>query len=96
MKIKKLVGLIVKRRSGVAESYDERKIYGSVYAACYVVLMNEKECERIAGIISRKITALVQDKKHIYSLEIRKEVIQELRKHNSHAAFMYETHKDIS
>jgi len=27
---------VVKHRSGICETYDERKVYGSVYAACWI------------------------------------------------------------
>lgn len=86
---------IVKRGTGKCEKYDERKVYGSVYAACYVVLMNEHACEKVANAIASKITKLVRVKKQIPSHHISRFVTKELQKHNVHAAFMYETHRDI-
>ena len=88
---------IVKRRgSDVCEGYDERKVYGSTYAACYVVLMNEKECERIADSVAKNVTKHVHKKKEIGSKEIARLVSKELKKRNPHAAFMYETHTDLA
>ncbi len=88
---------IVKRsKSGLCEAYDERKVYGSAYAACYVVLMNERECEKVAGSVARSVTKLVRAKKEMESKDIARHVMKELKKHNSHAAFMYETHRDIA
>ena len=91
------VHCVVKRSSsGTCAAYDERKVYGSAYAACYVVLMHEQECERIAGTVAKKVSRFVHEKKEVQSAEIAKEVVRELRKHNKHAAFMYETHRDLS
>ena len=90
------VHCIVKRRSNDCEGYDERKVYGSAFAACYVVLMNEKECERVASSVARAVTRRVHMKKQVSSDEIAKHVTRELKKHNKHAAFMYETHRDLA
>ncbi len=91
------VHCVVKRSSsGTCAGYDERKVYGSAYAACYVVMMGEKECERIAGAVAKNISRFVHKKKEVSSAQIAKEVAKGLRKHNKHAAFMYETHRDLS
>lgn len=90
------VHCIVKRRSNVCEGYDEKKVYGSAYAACYVVLMKEQECERIANAVAKTITKHVHKKKEVSSSQLAKLVIGELKKHNPHAAFMYETHRDLA
>ena len=87
---------IVKRSGNVCEGYDEKKVYGSAYAACYVVLMREQECERIANAVAKTITRHVHKKKEVSSSRLAKLVTGELRKHNQHAAFMYETHRDLA
>ncbi|MBS3139084.1 MAG: hypothetical protein A2730_01535 [Candidatus Staskawiczbacteria bacterium RIFCSPHIGHO2_01_FULL_39_25] len=86
---------VVKRRNH-AHLYDERKVYGSAYAACYVVMLNHRACEKIANKVTKNITTLVHKKKTISSTEIFHHVIRELKKHNKNAAFMYETHRDIA
>ncbi len=90
------VHCIVKRGSSLCEGYDERKVYGSAYAACYVVLMNERECERISSTVAKSVTRLVHAKKEIASKDIARHIVKELKKHNPHAAFMYETHRDLA
>lgn len=87
---------IVKRSTNKCEGYDERKVYASIYAACYVVHMHQQRCEEIAHAVAKKITTLVHKKKEIASKYLSQEIIKELRKHNKDAAFMYETHRDIS
>ena len=59
---------IVKRRTGACELYDEKKVYGSVYAACSVVHMDELECERIAEDITTQITTHLKKKKSCSSI----------------------------
>lgn len=87
---------IVKRSTQKCEGYDERKVYASIYAACYVVHMHQGTCEKIAHAVAKKITALVHKKKEIASKHLAQAIIKELRKHNKNAAFMYETHRDIA
>jgi len=94
--VKKKEICVVKRRTGVCETYDEKKVYGSVYAACYVVEMDKKECEKIADSVVRKITSLVKKKKEVTSKIIMREVTKELKKHNKDASFMFKTHMDIA
>lgn len=94
--MKKYALCVIKRRTGECQLYDERKVYGSVYAACYVVKKKEKECEKVADAIAKKITGYAAGKKKITSQTIHRLVVKELRKHDKDAAFMYETHKDIS
>ncbi len=90
------VHCIVKRGSNVCQGYDEKKVYGSAYAACYVVLMKEKECERIASVVAKSITKHVHKRKEVASKDLAKLVAKELKRHNQHAAFMYETHRDLA
>src|SRR3989344_3253139 len=75
---------VVKRRNH-AHLYDERKVYGSAYAACYVVMLNHRACEKIANKVTKNITTLVHKKKTISSTEIFHHVIRELKKHNKNA-----------
>ena len=86
---------IVKRK-GHTELYDERKVYGSCFFACRNVHLSEKEAEAICSKVCSAVTKWVKAKKIVSSNEIFKILIQELKKHNEDAAFLYETHRDIS
>lgn len=90
------VHCIVKRSTGICQQYDERKVYGSVYAACYVARMEHKTCETIAQKVAQHVTRFVRKQKTVKSNQLTRVAALELRKHNKHAAFMYETHRDIS
>ena len=86
---------IVKRR-GHHETYDERKIYGSAYFACRNAHLNEVESERISEKVCSEITKIVKAKKMVSSDYIFWLVGEELKKYDEDAAFLYETHRDIS
>ena len=70
--------LVVKRR-GYTENFDERKLYASVYAACASAHYQELQCEKTAGEVSEKITGSIKHMKTISSLDIRKMVEKELK-----------------
>lgn len=91
----KTVLQIVKRK-GHTELYDERKVYGSCYFACRNAHLSEKEAEEICKKVSAAITKWVKIKKTVSSNDIFRMLIQELKNHNDDAAFLYETHRDIS
>ena len=82
----------VVKRAGHNERFDERKVYGSVYAACASAQLLEKECENIAEKTTKKINAWLADEKEVDSIEIRKKVKTELNQINSELAFFYEKH----
>ena len=86
---------IVKRR-GHAEEFDERKIYASSYAACLSSGIKPRESEKISEKVSKEIKTWARKRRYANSSEIFRKVVAGLKKHNKDAAFMYETHRDIS
>ena len=88
--------LKIVKRKGHTELYDERKVYGSCYFACRNAHLSEKESEKICSEVSKEITKWINKKKIVSSQDIFRILIQELKKHNGDAAFLYETHRDIS
>ena len=86
---------IVKRK-GHAEEFDERKVYASCYAACLSSHVPHMEAEKICENVSKEIKTWAKKKKQVDSSEIFQKVTVALKKHNKDAAFMYETHRDIS
>ncbi|HSB46617.1 MAG TPA: ATP cone domain-containing protein [Candidatus Bilamarchaeum sp.] len=89
------MSLVVKRR-GKKETFDEKKVYGSVYAACMDCSVGEKLCENIAAKIVADLKKFLKGRKEVNSTEIFGFVIQRLAKEHEPAAFMYETHRDLS
>jgi transcriptional regulator NrdR family protein len=89
------MAVVVKRR-GKKEVFDERKVYASVYSACMECELGEKKCEETAKKIVDEVKKFLKGKKEVNSTEIFGFVIQKLAKDNEPAAFMYQTHRDIS
>lgn len=86
---------IVKRK-GHKDIYDEKKVYASVYAACINTHMHKERSEETANAVMQKINKWLDNKKEVTSNDIFKQIINILKEYNSDAAFMYETHRDVS
>lgn len=95
-KAKNKTVLQIVKRKGHSELYDERKVYGSCFFACRNAHLSEKESEEICRKVSEAVTKWVKARKIVSSSDIFKMLIEELKKHNDDAAFLYETHRDIS
>ncbi len=87
--------VIVKRGAG-AEHYEERKVYASAYFSCRNAHLDEKDAEKIGAKVASAVTARIKKEKIISSDKIFRIITEELHRHNEDAAFMYETHRDIS
>ena len=88
--------LYIVKRKGHTELYDERKVYGSCYFACRNAHLAEQEAEKIANEVCTKVTKSINKKKFVTSDDIFRLLTKELKKHDEDAAFLYETHRDIS
>lgn len=88
--------LKIVKRKGHTELYDERKVYGSCFFACRNAHLSMQEAKKICKKVSAAVTKQVKAKKIVSSNDIFKILVQELKKHNEDAAFLYETHRDIS
>ncbi len=87
----------VVKRKGHKEKFDERKVYASAYAACVLTeSMRTKRCETVANNVSKEVKKLIIKKKCVNTEEISGRVAKILKKYSNDAAFMYETHRDIS
>ena len=83
----------VVKRHGHTESFDERKIYASVYESCHAAQLSTKQAEKIAASVTDTIKKWAEKKDHVNSHEIHKEVVKVLHKHHADVAFLYETHR---
>lgn len=86
---------IVKRK-GHKESFDERKVYASVYSACLAVRIQDEEAELMANLVSREVKKWFEERGEVSSKDISEQVEKELKHLNKTVAFMYSTHKDVS
>ena len=95
-KSKNRTQLKIVKRKGHTELYDERKVYGSCFFACRNAHLSQQESEKICSNVCASVTKWVRKKEVVSSNGIFRFLIQELKKHNGDAAFLYETHRDIS
>ena len=95
-KSKERIELKIVKRKGHTELFDERKVYGSCFFACRNAHLSEKEAEVICNKVCIAVTKWVNKQKIVSSNDIFRLLINELKKHNEDAAFLYETHRDIS
>ena len=86
---------VVKRR-GHLEKFDDRKIYASAYAAALTAHLTPKRAEEIACEVCNAIGKWVAAHTMVTAHMIYEQIVKELRKHDKNAAFMYETHTDLS
>ena len=86
---------IVKRR-GHKEPYDNHKVYASCYAASLNAHIPKERAEEMCDSIMKKIDEWIAGKESVNSQNIFEEVTRIMEEHNSDAAFMYKSHRDIS
>lgn len=86
---------IVKRKS-LMQEYDSRKVYGSAYAACRNAHLSEVQSEKIAEMVTARIDQWIAKKERVTSQEIFEETAAILKELHPDAAFLYETHRDVS
>ncbi|MBU0531966.1 hypothetical protein KKB44_00565 [Candidatus Micrarchaeota archaeon] len=87
--------VIIKRR-GKKEKFDERKVYASIYAACMDCDLPPTKAELIAENVTKEVNKFIKGKKKVNSTEIFGFVIQKLAREHEAVAFMYETHREVA
>ncbi len=87
--------LIVKRK-GHTEKFDQRKLYASVYAACTTLRMSEEEAELISLKVMQNVIDQLQNQNEVNSSTIYEKAHQELESFHPEAAYMYANHYDIN
>jgi transcriptional regulator NrdR family protein len=84
------------KRKGHTEEFDERKIYGSVFAALESLRMTDEEAEAITVMVLADIKEITKKKKELTAHFLHSEVVKSLKKYHPDAAYLYDTHKDLS
>ena len=84
--------MFIVKRKGHKERFEEKKVYGSVYAACASADYSERQCEKIAQELTKYVEKFVVKKKVVKSIDIRKIIENRLKKLNKELAFYYEQH----
>jgi len=86
---------IVKRK-GHKEKYDERKLYGSVFAASLNCHMPKEKAEKIAEKSVAIINKWIENKSEVNSDQLFDKTAEVLKGVDSEVSFMYKTHRDLS
>ena len=86
---------LVKRR-GHTEPFDEKKLYGSILAACMSLRMKDEEAELLSETVSQEVVKAVADAETVDAATLHKHVAERLHRYNPDAAFLYDTHRDLS
>ena len=81
------------KRHGHRESYDKKKVYASVYAAALNAHYSERDAERLAKSVMKKVNAWVKNKASISSDEIRNKILVCLN--DREVALLYRHHLDV-
>lgn len=83
------------KRGKHTESYDPKKLYASIYAACLSVREHPGSAEVIADNVVKNFEAWLDKKHEVTSNDVRKTAHEYLQTINSDAAYMYLHHRVI-
>jgi len=82
------------KRKGQVENYDPKKVYASCYAAALNAHYSEKEAEKLATEVTKKINAWIKTKKRVSSSDIRHQIIMNIP--DPGVALLYKHHLDVN
>ncbi len=92
-KTKKITVVKMNRKK---ESFNQKKLYTSIYSSCLSTQLPKKDCQRIAKKIYGNVMKLLGKQQCLLSEEVSATVAKAMTKHRKELAFMYKTHKDLS
>ncbi len=86
--------LTVVKRAGTKETFDDHKVYASIYEACISAKVPKRDAEKICEKITREIGKWLKGRDEVDSSAIFKKVAEILEGMNKEAAYAYETHRN--
>ena len=89
-----MVKHIVKRQ-GHTEAFDERKLYGSIYSACFSVRQPSATAELLAEKVVEDVKKWLEPKTEVTSSDIQRIAYRHLNVYHEDAAWMYKHHRNI-
>lgn len=84
------------KRAGHEEPFEEKKLYASIFAACFIVHLDREKSEDIAEKVTSEVHKWLEKKGEISSQDIFEKTGEVLGKYSADAAYMYRTHRDIA
>ncbi len=88
--------MIVIKRDGREQSFNKKKVYQSVYESCLNAHHNKNNAANMSKKVVNDLIKELKGVKIIKTNEIFKFVSTLLEKYDKDAAFLYETHRDLS
>ena len=88
--------LMIIKRDEHLEEFNEKKIYTTVYESCLNAHLSKEKSTKIAKKILTNVKRKIGNKREIKSDFIFKLIIELLKKEEKDAAFLFETHRDVS
>lgn len=83
------------KRNHKHETFDIRKIYASIYAACLSVHMPGPAAEQAAEAVSKDIKQWIETKAEVSTNDIRSLASKKLQQINHHAGLVYGNNRII-
>ena len=83
------------KRHGHTESFDERKLYASIFSACQSVREPEGSAELIADKVAKDVKQWIASKHEVTSNDIRIAAAKHLQSYNPDAAYIYKHHRVV-
>lgn len=81
------------KRNGILETYDNRKVYGSIYASCLSVHEPAMAAELVAEKITKDVTSWIAGKSEVTANDVRLFAGKKLSEINPHAGYLYLHHR---
>jgi len=86
----------VVKRKGHEEKFSEAKLRKTIFSACVAAHMEQQACMETSKKVVAEIKSWANKKKSVRSADIFRQAAISLKKRDKNAAYMYETHRDIS
>lgn len=91
-----MADLVVVKRAGAREPFDDHKVYASIYEACISAKVPKREAEKICEKVTKEVKKWLKGREEVDSSAIFKKVVEVLEPLNKEAAFAYETHRNVT
>ena len=91
-KLRKKPNILVVKRKGSKERFDERKIYASCYSACLNAKLDPLRAEHIAEEVTEDIRDWITGKE-VTTTQLFKQMIRTIKKYNKKVAKEYEKYR---
>lgn len=83
------------KRAGHSETYDSKKLYASVYAACLSVRETPSVAELVAQKVVSEFNVWIKNKDEITSNDVRRMASRLLHQYNPDAGYIYLHHRIV-